>query len=244
MYRNLSLSLCALGFGALAACAQTEQPAKPAEKAAKPVKKAAKAPAKPKAAASLAWAPKELDLAPGETYRVELAVPSPTGKTFTGKLSYAPAKGLEVKPDPRWKDQIPGWGVKTYPWITASAETAPGDVPVEASLEKGGKATLTVRVASPGVELVPAKRQLTVRITNPFHARTMSGIIKASNPDRFLQDITTREFKVAPGMTEDVVFPLPGYAAVETERYEFTITVQTYQGYKHTQVHKLQFPEG
>jgi hypothetical protein len=188
------------------------------------------------------WEPKELDLSPGETYRVALTVPSPTGKAFEGKLSYAPGKGVEVKPDPRWKDQIPGWGVKTFPWITAARE-ANGDVPVEAELAKGGKAALTVHVVSAGVEVVPGKGQLTVRVTNPFHVRTMSGRVLAANPDRFLQDITTREFKIAPGATQDVVFPLPGAAPAETEKYDFTITVQTYQGYKHEQLYKLQFPE-
>lgn len=231
----VSLLLPGALLGAVsAACAAPSRAEKKTAPAAKPAKAA-------RPAAAMAWNPKELDLAPGETYRVELAVPSPTGKSTTGKLSYEPGKGVTVKPDPRWKDQVPAWGVKTFPWISAAAD-ASGDVPVSAQLEKGGKATLMVHITSPGVDVVPGKGQVTVRVTNPFRTRTLSGRVLAANRDRFLQDITTREFKIAPGMTQDVVFPLPGAAPAETEKYDFTITVQSYQGFKHGQHYQLQFP--
>jgi hypothetical protein len=99
-----------------------------------------------------------------------------------------------------------------------------------------------VRVAAPEIEPVPGLFKLTVRVTNPFKSRAMTGRIVASNPDRFLQNITTREFKVPAGQTEEVVFPLPGAAPVVTEKYDFTLTVQTYQGYKSKKTYALTFP--
>src|SRR5688500_16679884 len=76
-------------------------PSKPGART--PAKPTAKTPAKSKAPLSgpMAFLPKELDLAPGESYPVELYVPSPTEKHFTGDVTFNAAKGLTVTPDPR-----------------------------------------------------------------------------------------------------------------------------------------------
>ena len=213
--------------------------AAPAPKRPAPAKAAPAVPTK--AAKPMAFTPAGLDLAPGETYPVALYVPSPNGKYFQGTLGYAPPPGITVKADERWTGKLPPWGAKTYPKIIA-AQDAAGELTVRAALEKGGTAALTVRVAAPVVELVPGERKLTVKVTNPFRSRPMSGRILASNPDRFLQDVTSREFKAPPGEPVEVVFPLPGAAPVETETYEFTLEVRTYAGYRDRKTYPVKFP--
>lgn len=216
---------------ALAAVAVSAAPAGPPARGKKPAP----------IVAPMAFSPKELDLAPGETYPVDLLVPSPTGKAFSGTLSYTAPPGLTVTPDPRWNGKVPGWGVKTHPKVTASAD-AIGDLAVTASLKKGAGAKLVVKVVRPVVEAVPGDEKLTVRVTNPFRLRLLHGRVVASNPDRFLQDITTIEFKIGPGATQDLVFPLPGASPAEGEKYDFTLSVETYQGYRERSTHSLAFP--
>jgi uncharacterized cupredoxin-like copper-binding protein len=238
----------ALAAAAVVAAPATKPPAKaPAAKAPaapsltvkKPSTKPAKAPPAPPAV--MAFNPTELDLAPGETYRVELLVPSPTRKAVTGALQFEPIKGLTPKPDARWSGKVPPWGTKTYPSVTAAPD-ASGDLPLVATFDKGGTARMMVHVARPRLEIIPGFRKLTVKVTSPFKTRPLTGRIVASNPDRFLENITTREFKVAPGQTEEVVFPLPGAAPAESETYNFTLTVETYQGYRDQKTHALSFP--
>lgn len=207
---------------------------------------AAKAPAKPPAKLSgpMAFRPAELDLAPGETYPVELYVPSPTGKTFTGTPTFTTEKAITVKPDSRWKTRVPPWGQKTYPKLTA-ARDAEGEYVVKSAIGEGENspaAALKVRIVTPELELIPGEFKLTVKVTNPFKSRLLNGRLAISNPDRFLQDITTREFKVAPGETQNLVIPLPGAAPVDGETYDFTVTVETYQGYKRKKTYALEFP--
>lgn len=236
---------------ALSAKPAPKSPAKPATKAAsKPTAKAeakpgAKAPAKPaapKPAPKLtAFSSVDFDLAPGETYLTELFVASPTGKAVEGSLTYEPAEGLKVTPDARWTGKVPPWGVKTFPKITA-APTAQGDLSVKAALDKGGEATLNVRVVEPEVEPVPGLRQLTVRIKNPFRQRLLIGRVRASNPDRFLQKVTALEFKIPAGETGEVVFPLPGAAPAESETYQFTLSFESYHGWRFQKTYELSFP--
>jgi len=223
------------GLTALAAAGVLAAPA---------AKKPAPAKAAVKAAAPMAFKPAVLDLAPGETYPVELFVPSPTGKEFTGPLDFAQEKGLTVSPDPRWKGRVPGWGEKTYPKLTA-ANDATGEYTLKASIGSGAavrQSTLKVRIVSPTIELEPGVFKLTLKVTNPFETRLLNGRISISNPDRFLQDVTTREFKIEPGKSEDLVIPLPGAAPVCGETYDFTLTVETYQGYKVKKTYPLAFP--
>jgi hypothetical protein len=211
----------------------------PAPKA--PVKPApAKAPAK--LSGPMAFKPAELDLAPGETYPVELFVPSPTGKTFNGTPRFEADEAVSVTADPRWTGRVPAWGVKTYPKLTA-ARTADGEYTVRSAIgEKGPAASLKVRVAAPRLEIVTGLFKMTIKVTNPFKDRVMNGRIALANPDRFLEDVTTAEFKINPGATQDLVIPLPGAAPVEGETYDFTLTIETYQGYKHKQTYPLEFP--
>lgn len=211
------------------------------KKVAKPAAKPAAPKPEPKPIPPMAFTPAELDLAPGETYLAELLVPSPTGKAFTGKLAYTPGPGITVKPDARWTGKVPPWGLKSYPRLTAAA-TASGDVPVEVALEGGGKATLTVHVVVPTVEVVPGLGRLTVKVTSPFHTRAFNGKVDVSNPDRFLQDVTSLEFKLAPGETGELVFPLPGAAPAESEQYDFTVKLRGYHGYQFTKKYSLSFP--
>jgi hypothetical protein len=190
----------------------------------------------------MAFKPAELDLAPGETYPVELFVPSPTGKALQGTLKYEPAAGVTVNVDRRWTGKMPPWGVKTYPTVTLGKGAAPGVLRVRALLEQGGEADLKVHVVEPQLEVIPGFRRLTVRVTNPFRARRLHGRIEAANPDRFLQNVRSREFNVQPGQSQEVVFPLPGAAPVEDELYEFTLTVETYQGFRTQKKYPLEFP--
>jgi len=230
----------ATGMVGTALAAGVPAPVKPA---AKPVAKAAAKPA-PKPAAPMAYKPAELDLAPGETFPVELFVPSPTGKTFSGAPSYVVDSAISVAADARWKGKVPAWGAKTYPKLTAGRD-ADGEYTVKSAIGEGAKAptaSLLVRVASPRVEFVTGLFRLTVKVTNPFKHRPMTGRIEIANPDRFLEDVTTKEFKIAPGETEDLLIPLPGAAPVEGETYDFTLTVQTYQGYKSKKTYPLEFP--
>jgi hypothetical protein len=203
-------------------------------------KPAPKAPAKP-VVGPPRFTPSEFDLAPGESYPVEVFVPSPSGKAVQGRLVFTAGDGITASPDPRWPGKVPAWGLKTYPRLTARADAA-GDIPVRAALEGGPAGTLTVRVTAPTIQPVPERKQLTVKITNPFRKRLLHGRVIAANPDRFLQDVTTREFKLPPGQNGEVVFPLPGAAPAEGETYEFTLTVETYQGYRAKQTYPLSFP--
>jgi hypothetical protein len=239
MRRGLLIGLALAGMTAAASAAPAKTEKKSETKPAKAAKPAAAAPEK--LTGPMTFRPAEFDLAPGETFPVELVVPSPTGRLFQGDLTFTPEAGISVKPDARWTGRIPAWGVKTYPRITASRD-AEGKVPVEVSLSEGGTATLTVNVVEPEVDVIPGYRTLTVRITNPFKTRLLPGRVVVSNPDRFLQDITTREFKVPPGGTQELVFPLPGYAAVDGETYDFTVKVESYHGYRRQKTHPLVFP--
>jgi hypothetical protein len=234
MFEGSAMRLSVLAALIFSPALAAPAPKKPAAQT--PAKPAPKTPAKP-----MGFAPTELDLAPGETYLTELFVPSPTGKAFTGQVAYTAPDGLVVKPDARWTGKVPPWGLKTYPRVTA-APTATGDHAIKASITKGAEASLAVRVMPPGIEPVTGLHKLTIKVTNPFRHRLMTGKVKAANPDRFLQDITTREFKVAPGETQEVEFPLPGAAPVDGEKYDFTLTVETYHGYRSEKVYSLEFP--
>jgi len=214
-------------------------PAGGAKRAAPKPKPPVKAPAP--LAGPMTFSPPELDLAPGESYPAELLVPSPTGKAVQGKLTYTPGSGVTVEPDSRWTGRVPGWGVKTYPRVSAAAD-ASGNIPVTAVFDRGGQATLTVQVQRPHLEVAPGHQKLTVKVTSPFRRRLLTGRVIASNKDRFLQDVTTREFKIGPGQSQELVFPLPGAAAAEGETYDFTFRVETYQGYKDQQTYPLSFP--
>ncbi|HTE19822.1 MAG TPA: hypothetical protein VK689_15770 [Armatimonadota bacterium] len=247
----MRVMIAALAAGLAATAVAAPKAKKPAAKPARAAVASKKAPAKPpvpvkpaepaKPPRPMAFTPAELDLAPGESFPVELFVPSPTGKAVQGSLSFTPGAGISVTPDKRWTGRVPPWGAKTFPRVTASAD-AEGDQPVTATLDRGGEAALTVRVTPPLLEIVPGHRQLTVRVTSPFHHRPLTGRIEAANPDRFLQDVTALEFNVAPGKTQELVFPLPGAAPAEGESYNFTLTVETYQGFRMKKTYPLMFP--
>lgn len=225
-------------MGTLTALAAVGALAAPAAKKPTP----AKAPSKP--AIPMAFKPTTLDLAPGETYPVELFVASPTGKEYSGTLDFEVEQGITVASDPRWKGHIPGWGGKTYPKLSA-ARDASGDYTLKASIGSGDavkQAAMKVRVVSPEIELTPGVFKLTLKVNNPFSTRLLNGRISISNPDRFLQDVTTREFKIEPGKSQELVIPLPGAAPVCGETYDFTLTVETYQGYKDKKTYPLAFP--
>lgn len=226
----------------LAAALAAAPAAQPAKTPKAPVKPASPPAARVKPAPKpTAFSGVDFDLAPGETYLTELFVASPTGKATSGKITYLPAEGLSVIPDARWTGKVPPWGAKTFPKITASP-TARGDLTVKAVYEKGGEATLSVRVVEPEVEPIPGLRQLTVKIANPFRKRVLFGRVRASNPDRFLQRVTALEFKIPPGETGEVVFPLPGAAPAESETYDFTLSFESYQGWRFEKTYALSFP--
>ena len=241
MNHRLLLAWAILGACAVPAFSATKKPQPAKKPAGKATAKPSAPKPEPKPIPPIAFTPPDLDLAPGETYLAELSVPSPTGHAFTGKLNYTPGNGLTVKPDARWNDKLPPWGVKTYPRITANS-SAVGDIPVEVELEGGGKATLTVHVMAPTVELTPGLGRLTVKVTSPFRTRAFNGKVDLSNPDRFLQDVTSREFKLAPGETGELVFPLPGAAPAESEKYDFTLKLRGYHGYRFQKTYSLSFP--
>lgn len=221
---------------ALAAAPVASAPKPAAKPKPKPKPRKPAEPRKP-----MAFKPGELDLAPGESYLTELFIPSPTGKHVTGKLTFGPTEGIVAKPDARWDGKVPPWGRKVFPLVAASPGLPEGEYGFRAAFDKGGAAELKVRVVAPQLEPIPGLRQVSVRITNPFR-RVLQGKIKAENPDRFLQTITTREFEIKPGETGEVVFPLPGAAPAEGEKYNFTFTVDSYRGWHFERTYPLEFP--
>ena len=233
---RLVLPTLTLAFAVpLAAAPEAPTPTTPPEAKAKPTGKAT-----PKPAPVMAFKPATLELAPGETFDVELFVPNPKGKEAPAELSFTSGEGVTVLADKRWKDKLPRYGVKLYPKLTASKE-ADGEIPVAFTVG-GQKATLNVKIVRPAIEVIPAYKKLTVKVTSPYTARQFNGRVQVSNPDRFLQDITTREFKLAPGQSAELLFPLPGAAAAETETYDFTVLVEGYHGFKDKRTHPLKFP--
>lgn len=246
--KHWALKIAATGLGLAAALPVVSAPAEPAPAAPKsPAVKppAAKTPSAPKKPAApprpMVFAPRELDLAPGETYMAELSVPNPTGKEMQRQIDFSPGPGVTVVPDTRYGGKLGRYGSKVYPKFTA-ARDAQGNIPVTAAVEGVGQATLSVRVTEPVLEVVPGLRKLTVKVSSPFQTRLMIGRVIASNPDRFLEDVTTREFKISPGQTQELVFPLPGAAPAEGQKYDFTFIVETYQGYKFKKTYPLEFP--
>jgi hypothetical protein len=209
--------------------------APPKDPAAKPAPKIA-----PKPKPVIAFKPATLELMPGETFLVELFIPNPAGKEVPAKLGFWPGGGVDLTPDARWKGKLPRYGAKLYPKISAISR-ADGEIPVAVTVD-GQKATLNVKIVHPTIEVVPAYKKLTVKVTSPFTERACNGRVEVSNPDRFLQDITTREFKLMPGQTAELLFPLPGAAAAESETYDFTVLVEGYHGFKDKKTHPLSFP--
>lgn len=232
---RLALSLIPV-LAAVPLFAAPDTPAAPTvEPAAKPAAKPA-----PKPKPVIAFKPTTLELMPGETFDAELFIPNPSGKEMPADVAFSPGPGVSVKPDARWKGKLPRYGAKLYPKFTA-ARDADGDIPV-AVMVAGQKATLNVKIVHPAIEVVPAYKKLTVKVTSPFSTRACNGRVEVSNPDRFLQDITTREFKLMPGQTAELLFPLPGAAAAESETYDFTILVEGYHGFRDKKKHALAFP--
>jgi hypothetical protein len=233
--------LVAAGLVALAPLVAAAPPRTAPPAATRPGKPAPPPAAPPPAARVPGFTPAELELAPGETYPVTLFVPSPTGKYFSGALSFAPDKGVTVQPDARWPDRIPPWGVKVFPKVTAAADAA-GTTRVTATLTGGGSATLNVTLQRPEVKLVPAIHALQIQVRNPMRSRALKGRIGLTNPDRFLGDVTSALLDVAPGATQETRIPLPGAAPSEHEKYAFTYTLQTWAGYREQQTLPLTFP--
>lgn len=233
---RLALPLLALLITApLTAAPEAAQPTAPPSTKGKPAAKPA-----PKPAPVMAFKPATLELAPGETFNAELFVPNPKGKETPAELSYSPGAGVTVIPDKRWNGKLPRYGAKLYPKLTA-ARDATGEIPV-AVMVAGQKATLNVKIVHPAIEVIPAYKKLTIKVTSPFTERQFNGRVEVSNPDRFLQDITTREFKVMPGQTAELLIPLPGAAAAESETYDFTVLVEGYHGFRDKKKHPLSFP--
>ena len=196
-------------------------------------------PQKAKPATRMEFRPAELELSPGETYPVELFIPNRSRKPAVTTLSYAPK--ADVLPDARWTGKIGRYGVKTWPKIHLSSQ-AKGEIPITASAGKFGEAQLLIKVSEPSLKVIPGLFKLTVIVRNSFQNRKLKGRLIASNPDRFLQDITTREFMIPPGHQQTLVFPLPGAAPADGETYDFTFQVQSYAGYRATRKYSLKFP--
>lgn len=209
---------------------------------------ASRAPRKPVAARkppagppSVRFLPAALDLAPGETYPLEIFFPNPKRKAFQAAPQITASEGLTLIPDTRAGGAIPRYGLKLYPKVTARPD-ATGPQQIEASLEGVRGASLPVRIVEPEIRPAPGYQVLAVRITNRFRARPLSGRILASNPNRFLENVTAREFRIPAGEMGEVVFPLPGAAPAQDETYEFSLELQTYQGYRRVYKYDLEFP--
>ncbi len=198
-------------------------------------------PTKVSAAPPLAWKPASLELCPGERSLVELFIPGSARPTPGALLKVDAGTGLTYEPDKRYKGTVARWGAKLFPLVRARADAPVGDTTVTASFGTQS-ATLKIQVQEPEIRVTTGIRMLTVAVTNPFKSREIVGRIGAQNKDRFLENVTSRDVKVGPGASQDLVFPLPGAAPVESESYDFTFTVQTYQGYKKASRHSLRFP--
>lgn len=208
--------------------------------AAPPPPKAA-VPSKAAAAPAVRFRPAELDLAPGEQYPVEVFFPNHQRKKYGATPALETSEGLTLVPDNRGKGTIPRYGLKLYPKVRAAAD-ASGEQWVEGRLAGLKSQRLAVRIVEPELKPIPGDQRVAVRITNPFRVRPLTGRIVAANPNRFLQNVTARLFRIEPGSTGEVVFPLPGAAAAPGETYEFTFDLQTYQGYRKKHRFDLEFP--
>jgi len=184
---------------------------------------------------AIVFAPADLDLAPGERYMFEVTIRNPIGKPQQATVTLAPDPGLTVSPA-TWKGRLPTWGVKLYLRISAAPDrSADGSVTVR--LAVGGKTlaqrAFVVRNTVPQADIVADWQggAVTFRITNTFRTRKLKGGVTLTNPDRFLQDITTGLFDVEPGRTAEVRIPIPGAAPAPGESYQFTAVYRTWEGY-------------
>ncbi|MGC8834626.1 MAG: hypothetical protein ACP5R4_11305 [Armatimonadota bacterium] len=203
--------------------------------------------AEPAAREIAVFNPADLDLAPGETYLFGVHVRNPLGKRVKAVITLVPSSGLSLTIE-RWEGILPPWGVKLFPRIkAATTRSADGTVTVELQAEgkKIGSSVFHVRHALPQADLTadwPSKC-VVFKITNTFRSRRLKGGVRLSNPDRFLQDITTGLFDVEPGKTAEIRIPVPGASPAEGEAYRFTAEFRTWEGYRGRIIRDLVFIE-
>lgn len=192
--------------------------------------------------------PAVLDLAPGETYPVEVLIPSPTGHKANVQVSLDAPSGIGIRPD-RWEGTVPPEGKKLYPQVTLAAPvpSAIGPAPaVEIATQfmggSGPGGRFAVHVAEPSLQMIPGAHELRIRVHNPFFGRAFNGRVQVANPDRFLQNVNSRLLHIPPGLDEEVAIPLPGASPAPGAAYQFTATLQSWQGYKRAFSQRLKFP--
>lgn len=199
------------------------------------------------APADVEFSPSDLDLAPGEGYLFGVHVKNPLGKPTKAVVLLTADSDLTLSTQ-RWEGVLPKWGVKLFPRIRAAANRSrDGSVTVRlvVSGKTIGEGRFAVRHTVPEADLVADwPRQCVVfKITNTYRNRRLKGGVRLSNPDRFLQDVTTGLFDVAPGQTAEVRIPVPGASPAEGETYRFTAVYRTWEGYTGRIVRDLVFED-
>lgn len=199
------------------------------------------------APAAVQFSPSELDLAPGESYLFGAHVKNPLGKPTRAVVLLTADSDLTLSTQ-KWEGILPKWGVKLFPRIRAGVNRS-RDGSVTVRLVVSGKTVaegrLAVRHTVPEADLVADwPRQCVVfKITNTYRNRRLKGGVRLSNPDRFLQDVTTGLFDVAPGHTAEIRIPVPGASPAEGETYRFTAVYRTWEGYTGKIVRDLVFED-
>ncbi|MGQ9523427.1 MAG: hypothetical protein ACUVTZ_01175 [Armatimonadota bacterium] len=200
--------------------------------------------AQPKASA-VEFSPAELDLAPGESYLIGIHVRNPLGKPTKATITLTGDSDLKLSVE-KWEGVLPKWGVKLFPRIRASVSRSQ-DGFVTVRLVVAGKTVsqgrALIRHTVPVADLVAdwPSQCVVFKITNTYKNRRLKGGVRLSNPDRFLQDVTTGLFDAAPGQTVEVRFPVPGASPAEGETYRFTAVYRTWEGYTGRIVRDLVF---
>jgi len=197
--------------------------------------------------AAVQFSPTELDLAPGEAYLFGVHVKNPIGKPTKAAILLTADGDLTLSTE-RWEGLLPKWGIKLFPRIRAAAgRSRDGFVTVRlvVSGKTAGEGRMLVRHTVPEADLVAdwPSQCVVFKITNKYRNRRLKGGVRLSNPDRFLQDVTTGLFDVAPGQTAEVRIPVPGASPAEGETYRFTAVYRTWEGYTGRIVRDLVFED-
>lgn len=104
-------------------------------------------------------------------------------------------------------------------------------------------AILSMRPRLASSDVLRGPWHLAIRIHNPTDRR-LRGRVEVDNPNRFLGTIVSRIVSVAPGSTRVVTIPLPGAVPAPDQRYPFTVTFESWDGFRAQRTQSLLFVDG